>query len=336
MQISCGNSEQTMSIIRSGAIPPLIQLILSTDIKTQEQAVWALGNIAGDSPFSRDLVLDQDILPPLLSTLQQSQKRSLVRTATWALCNLCRGKRPPEWSIVSPAIPVLADLLDSTDTKVLVDACWSLFALSSDPDHIQTIIEASVCRRLVHLLKYDELREPALRCIGNIAAGDNLQAQAIIDCGVLSELATILDNKPTSTMIRQETCWIISNIFAGNSDQVDAAIGLLPRMAQILDTETNLAIRKEACWAVYHATEHHTIVDQGVVGPVCKVLNSQDNDMILVALDTLDNILKSQHVQEEIEACGGLDSIDHLQQHDNETIYKKAFYIIDTYFNDDT
>lgn len=32
----------------------------------QEQAVWALGNIAGDSPECRDHVLDSGILVPLL------------------------------------------------------------------------------------------------------------------------------------------------------------------------------------------------------------------------------------------------------------------------------
>lgn len=31
------------------------------------QAVWALGNIAGDSPECRDYVLGADILQPLLS-----------------------------------------------------------------------------------------------------------------------------------------------------------------------------------------------------------------------------------------------------------------------------
>lgn len=36
------------------------------NISFQEQAVWALGNIAGDSPECRDHVLDSGILVPLL------------------------------------------------------------------------------------------------------------------------------------------------------------------------------------------------------------------------------------------------------------------------------
>lgn len=65
------------------------------------QAVWALGNIAGDSPVCRDLVLGHKALQPLLAQLRDNSKLSMLRNATWTLSNFCRGKPQPDFEEVS-------------------------------------------------------------------------------------------------------------------------------------------------------------------------------------------------------------------------------------------
>lgn len=106
--------------------------------------------------------------------------------------------------------------------------------------------------------------------------------------------------------------------------------------------------QKEAAWAISNLTisgrpeQVNVVVEAGVLAPFCKLLTVKDPQVIQVVLDGINNILKMAQSQgglenlcEQIEECGGLDSIEILQNHENEDIYKLAYEIIDNYFGDD-
>ena len=339
----------------------------------REQAIWALGNIAGDSPTCRDHVLQAGALYPLLQNLQDSTngKLSMLRNGIWTLSNFCRGKNPqPKWEYVAPALPMLAKLIHSLDDEVLTDTCWAISYLSDGSnDKIQAVIDSGVCRRLVELLQYVffsfsiflnynrhpsfNVQTPTLRSVGNIVTGDDLQTQVMLNANVLSALLSLLTSPKDS--IRKETCWTISNITAGNANQIQCVIdaNLIPPLISIL-ARGDFKSKKEACWAISNATSGglsrpeiiRYLVNQGCIKPFCDLLTCNDNKIVQVALDGLENILKVGEIDKPlnqgsnqmalfIEEAGGMEKIHQLQLHENEEIYKKAYQIIDKYFGEE-
>jgi importin subunit alpha-1 len=350
--IASGTADHTAQVIDNGAVPIFVQLLSSPNDDVREQAVWALGNIAGDSPRCRDLVLQSQALMPLLGQLTESSRVSMLRNATWTLSNFCRGKPQPPFHMVSPALPCLAHLIFSNDEEVLTDACWALSYLSDGTnDKIQAVIEAGVVRRLVELLGHPSpsVQTPALRTVGNIVTGDDLQTQIVINCGALPCLLRLLNSHKKS--IRKEACWTISNITAGNKDQIQNVIdcGLVPPLVQLL-AMADFDVKKEAAWAISNATSGGTaeqiryLVTQQCIRPLCDLLTVQDSRIINVALEGIENILKLGEEDKEksgaelndfsrlVEEADGMDKLETLQSHANDEIYGRAVKILENYF----
>lgn len=140
------------------------------------------GNIAGDGPLTRDLVLQCDVLTDLLRLISHYSPNipiSLMRNIVWAISNLCRNKNPPpNFEIVKHALPTLAKLLQYKDKDVLADACWALSYLTDGTnDKIQAVIDTGMIDTLVELLGCDEntVLTPSLRTVGNIVTGNDAQ-----------------------------------------------------------------------------------------------------------------------------------------------------------------
>jgi hypothetical protein len=311
-------------------------------VDLQEQAIWGIGNIAGDSIPTRNLVLEAGALAPILQCVTVSSTLSLQRNGCWTISNLCRGKPPPVWENVAPACPLLARLLFHTDDEILTDACWALSYLSDI--NIQGVIEVGIARRIVELTmhKSQVVVVPALRTVGNIVSGDDLQTQVMLNVGALPCLVALLNSPKKS--IRKEATWALSNITAGSSNQIQAIIdsGVIPSLLVLL-SNSEMEIKKEALWAIANATSGGTkaqldyLVNQGCLPPLAAMLSVSDTRLIVVSLEAIASLLNAlpDHqppLTEMLEEIGALDTLESLQSHESNEVYNKALQILERHF----
>jgi importin subunit alpha-1 len=352
--IASGNAEQTKCVVDAGTIPLFVHMLGSANVDVREQAVWALGNIAGDSPPLRDLCLRHGVMQGLINVFRTSDKVSILRNSTWCLSNLCRGKPQPNLAEIEPALGLVCNLLHSTDNEIVTDALWALSYVSDGPnERIEKVIEAGVCKKLTELLGHTNslVVTPGLRTVGNIVTGDDRQTQVMIQAGVLPKLLNLLYHPRRN--IRKETCWTISNITAGSREQIQSVIdsGIFPKIVETIENAGEYDVRKEAAWAISNATSGGTpqqidaLVQSGCIKPLCDLLAVNDSKLIGICLEALDHILAVGKAAEEqiaqlnenpyirlIEEADGLTKIESLQHDTSDDIYRRAVRLLETYF----
>ncbi|KAF4655989.1 Importin alpha subunit (Karyopherin alpha subunit) (Serine-rich RNA polymerase I suppressor protein) [Perkinsus chesapeaki] len=352
--IASGTRAQTEAVVAAGTIPLFVALLASPDGEVREQAVWALGNIAGDSPRLRDMVLEANVLPGILNLFKDTEQVSLFRNATWALSNLCRGKPQPPILAIAPALPLLAQLINSNDVEVTTDACWALSYVTDGPsDRIQAVLDTGACPRLVELLKHSStlVQTPALRAVGNIVTGDDNQTQQVVNCGGVEALHGLLysPKKAIPLLLAQPAAIPISS---ESSEQIQECInkGLFGKLIELL-ANAEFDVKKEAAWAVSNATAGGSpeqvdyLVQNGCVKPLCDLLDVTDSKIVGCCLEAIDNILGVGVLAQErnpdltenpylhlIEEADGMTKIEDLQGDRNDAIYEKAVHILESYF----
>lgn len=195
--------------------------------------------------------------------------------------------------------------------------------------------------KLIYRCRHDShnIVKAALRAVGNIVTGDDIQTQVILNCGALPHILHLLSSEKES--IRKEASWTVSNITAGNRQQIQAVIdaNIFPVLIHILRHD-EFKTRKEAAWSITNATTsgtpeqikylvslsflfidvlniHETKivkfqVEVGCIPPMCELLTVADSQIIQVALNGLENILKAGELHSKpnpyavmIEECFG-------------------------------
>ncbi|PWA78266.1 importin alpha isoform 2 [Artemisia annua] len=360
INITWGTSEIVKAVVDNGAVPSLVKLLDSPSDDIREKAICALGNIAADSLWSRDIVLDQGALQPLLAQSHEHARLSMLRTVAFTLSSLCSGTPPPTLAKIHTALPALARFTNSSCHEILECACHSLWNLAVKDHMIQPIIDAGVeyglIQRLVQHIGHccSSVRTPAIATVMNIVDRSPRQVQAIVDFGAFPLLLNVITNRYGTTNVEKEySCWTVAHIASENENRVQSVFeaGLIPPIVKLLrtsDVHNQVDLLKAVVVVIFHVTakgsnEHvRYLADQGCIKPLCNLLVSTDPAMLLWTLEVLENMLNVGEVQRVLAEDDNyyadliLDSavigrLYALQKHNDANVFSKAITIYKTY-----
>jgi hypothetical protein len=190
------------------------------------------------------------------------------------------------------------------------------------------------------------VQTPALRTIGNVVTGDDVQTQFVLNLSILSVLPSLLTSAKKNT--RKEACWTLSNITAGNASHIQAVIeaNLFPHLVNLLG-QADLEVAVQAAWAISNATSGSTpeqmryLVEQaGCLRPLCAMLGCGDDKIVAIVLEALSNILRvgereagasgsdSNRYATYVTELGVADKVEQLQAHSDDNIRNKAVRLL--------
>uniref|UniRef100_A0A915PGE1 Importin subunit alpha n=1 Tax=Setaria digitata TaxID=48799 RepID=A0A915PGE1_9BILA len=290
-------STHTDAIVNSGVVPYLVDLIGNPDREMRELTLFALGNIAAECCQYRDLCISYG-MAQRMTMIPDDMTLMEARCAVWAASNLCRGKDPPvDLEKIGVLLPLFNEALYSSDTLIISDACRAFGRLldAVPESSYKHILKPNTIECLVEHMGHpnSKISLAALLAVGNIVSGDDEQTQCVVSCAnALNNIHRLLLDGDQKT--KREVCWVLSNIAAGTSSQIQTIFdaGIIPSLIQILKTET-FQVRSEACWVIANAItggnkEHIAgIVREGALIPLSDMLTVMDCSVVVVVLKAL-------------------------------------------------
>ena len=326
--IVSGTSEETRSVVDNGGVPVFIRLMNSDNPKIRDEAVWALGNIAGDSVYYRDMILafsnEIDVVSLIAKNIAYAPDEEIAQNAIWLASNLVRVRPYPSYEEVAQRIiPALVRVMNypkkDLTSDLVSDIFWILNYLTDTAEDGEKKINALIKSGLVlkvlehiqnqpkkslHLVD-PQIQLPGAKIIGNIVSGSDNQTQYLLDNDVLSKIPLLLGS-PRKT-IRKEAFWTLSNIAAGNRKQIETLIRfknqlLLSKTIHALGNDSSWEVKKEAAHVLSNILTSDgmkgnqyilLLIDMNAIKPVTELLKSPSVKIIKLGLSILRNILQA-------------------------------------------
>jgi len=309
-----------------------------------------LGNIAGEDQELREILIKQEIVPPLIRLLDST--KTLVKVSAWALSNVIKGPAAAgstEYFFKSGIqSPLLKHLKIAKDEEVLCELVWLLAKITARDEKASTsLVGGDVIPLLVNRMHTDDpsLLIPILTSLGNIISHHNDHIDTLLSKKeVLGCIKKCLQAKHRG--LQREAAWILSLLTDSKPAHIDVLVGegFIPPLCQLF-VSSLFDIRRECAFSIYFISREvrsgryeylAQCMSQKILTPFLELFQVADAEVIETALSFVELVLRHYPGGVKlVEENNGIESLETLQTGENNDFYGTAQNLIDEFYGGD-
>ncbi|KAL6728274.1 hypothetical protein Aduo_010060 [Ancylostoma duodenale] len=263
--MACMSENINHLIVDKGGIEVLMSGVISGTGEFRIQCIWAMGNIAADCGSCKEKCRNTGLVTVLARLLSQRVHTDLsdLKNIVWCVMNLLRGGIR-NGTVPISTIQMLVKSLFALSRKYEVwnelakDCLWSLASIADDMHQgtqIDVVLnEPGLIDLAFEILDspYGDLHHGALRILGNIITGNDMQTAAVVAHPRFYDILCRSISYHSKSDVRREAAWMCSNIAASSQDHMDLLFLDWNIFAMLLDgvRSTEKKLRKECMWTI--------------------------------------------------------------------------------------
>ena len=288
--IAAGESKHVEAMLELGVLPPLVTMARSGDYEQANQAIWAMGNIAGDSLLGRDRVLratGYDIMLRILTRFVETEAKGACQSNS-------NSKQPDNQNNNNSNRPADAKNNTPESLKTARTVLWSMSnCIKRKPRPPFQSVEG-ILRYIPAIFKNfsdTELCRNAMACLRFMTDDDgSSRIAAVVRAGLIPDIVRRVDHPDPETAT--DAMRAAGNITSGTDHQTQLLLGA--GFLQVLRKRFGRAScpqndRKEMFYALSNIT----------AGTETQVRSVLDSGLLSLAIQSLSGGSDGSDVQKE-------------------------------------
>ncbi|XP_033118258.1 armadillo repeat-containing protein 3-like isoform X2 [Anneissia japonica] len=283
--------ENKALLMELGAVPPLLQLIMSVEKTVRRNATMALGVLSGHADVRR-LLRKADCIPNIIKLLGPEEETLVHEFSSLCLANMAQEFIAKEQIMENDGLDPLILLLSDSDADVQRNSAEAIYLLLQDYSCRSVIRDLGGLPPLLELLKseYPIIQETALKCL--ISCTQELEnREAMREIEGLERLVDFIGNKEWEEL-HVHALLVMANCLEDveSMELIQSTGGLQKLMAFAAESQVP-EVQSYTAKAMARAARN---------SENCKIFHEQDGEKTLIVL------LEVENAQVQTSCCQAL------------------------------